>query len=573
MIQNYIRRTNPYIRQLLIGWITILDSVPDINMIDHLPDFLDGLFNMLSDSNREIRQAADSALSDFLSELRRSAVVEFGPIISILVEQTHSKERLNRLTTISWINELIHHPHSGGDALLPFHAEILMAIMTCLSDPQVEIRQVAERTNIHLLDLVRKTNQSFQISLLLDTLKHELDKKNDIPTQIAALKWINMLLNKHPKAMNAYITNLLPVLLKTLTDSSDDVVLLNLQVLSRIAIARTSNSSSNTEKEHSQTHSDDGHKHKKQFQVVMNAILSLFAHDPILLEQRGALIIRKLCVLLDAETVYITIAKTLISNERNENHKTNSFSIDFIGKMVQTLNLILLSAAELHHLRSTLSNTSMDGEKIPKHVFQALFYCWCHNPVSTFSLCLLAKAYDVAYELIHKFSEMDVTVGFLMQLDKLVQLLESPIFIHLRVELLDVEAPYHNHLLKSCYGLLMLLPQTDAFRTLNNRLTAVCHLRDNLGLSSMDVQPLDSKLSLNSDQLLERFDDVMQLHSTHSSLPTTNDNGTLSSPLPPMGHRNEGVQLSDERNRNITNGNRNVSRFSSSDPNGGRTHA
>lgn len=49
-----------------VGWITVLDSVPDINMIDWLPDFLDGLFNMLSDGNKEIRQASDGALSDFL---------------------------------------------------------------------------------------------------------------------------------------------------------------------------------------------------------------------------------------------------------------------------------------------------------------------------------------------------------------------------------------------------------------------------------------------------------------------------------------------------------------------------
>lgn len=46
LLQNYIRRTNPYIRQLLVGWITVLDSIPDISMIDYLPDFLDGLFNV-----------------------------------------------------------------------------------------------------------------------------------------------------------------------------------------------------------------------------------------------------------------------------------------------------------------------------------------------------------------------------------------------------------------------------------------------------------------------------------------------------------------------------------------------
>lgn len=34
--------------------ITILDAVPDINMIVLLPEFLDGLFNILGDSNPEI---------------------------------------------------------------------------------------------------------------------------------------------------------------------------------------------------------------------------------------------------------------------------------------------------------------------------------------------------------------------------------------------------------------------------------------------------------------------------------------------------------------------------------------
>ena len=33
------------VRQFLIGWITHMDSVPDIELIDYLPEFLDGLFN------------------------------------------------------------------------------------------------------------------------------------------------------------------------------------------------------------------------------------------------------------------------------------------------------------------------------------------------------------------------------------------------------------------------------------------------------------------------------------------------------------------------------------------------
>lgn len=46
-----------------------------------------------------------------------------------------------------------------------------------------------------------------------------------------------------------------------------------------------------------------------------------------------------------------------------------------------------------------------------------------------------------------------------IQVDKLVQLLESPIFLNLRLQLLDVDSPSYPALLKSLYGILMLLPQ------------------------------------------------------------------------------------------------------------------
>jgi vacuole morphology and inheritance protein 14 len=59
----------------------------------------------------------------------------------------------------------------------------------------------------------------------------------------------------------------------------------------------------------------------------------------------------------------------------------------------------------------------------------------------------------------------------LIQIDKLVQLLESPVFTYLRMQLLEPERfPY---LYKCLYGLLMLLPQSSAFAALKNRLNSV----------------------------------------------------------------------------------------------------
>jgi len=82
---------------------------------------------------------------------------------------------------------------------------------------------------------------------------------------------------------------------------------------------------------------------------------------------------------------------------------------------------------------------------------------------------------------------------------------------------LDVESKYHAPLLKSIYGLLMCLPQGDAFRLLNDRLTTVCNLRDNLGMSPLDAtgqtaQPVSSVKAMQMEKLLKRFDEVMVLH-------------------------------------------------------------
>lgn len=68
-----------------MGWITVLDSVPDIEMLDWLPQFLEGLFDMLSDGNREIRQV--SLLMGSLVGL----LLVVGCVVAHPQQQPHSK--------------------------------------------------------------------------------------------------------------------------------------------------------------------------------------------------------------------------------------------------------------------------------------------------------------------------------------------------------------------------------------------------------------------------------------------------------------------------------------------------
>ncbi|KAK3695960.1 hypothetical protein LTR37_018255 [Vermiconidia calcicola] len=257
-------------------------------------------------------------------------------------------------------------------------------------------------------------------------------------TRVAALAWLIMLHRKSPRRILAIQDATFPALLKTLSDPAEAVVTRDLLLLSQISKS-----------------SDDSY-----FTSFMINLLKLFCTDRRLLETRGNLIIRQLCLSLSAEKIYRTMADCLEQEE----------DIEFASIMVQNLNNNLITAPELADLRKRLRNLDQAPHSQP--FFTVLFRAWCVNAVATFSLCLLAQAYEQAYHLLQIFgAELEMTVNMLIQIDKLVQLLESPVFTYLRMQLLEPERfPY---LYKCLYGVLMLLPQSSAFAALKNRLGSV----------------------------------------------------------------------------------------------------
>lgn len=84
-----------------------------------------------------------------------------------------------------------------------------------------------------------------------------------------------------------------PALLKTLSDTSDEVVKHDLQLLAQISST-----------------SEEGY-----FKSFMNNLLELFSTDRRLLNSRGSLIIRQLCMNLNTERIYRTLAEILEKEE------------------------------------------------------------------------------------------------------------------------------------------------------------------------------------------------------------------------------------------------------------------
>ncbi|KAG5931789.1 hypothetical protein E4U59_007908 [Claviceps monticola] len=158
-------------------------------------------------------------------------------------------------------------------------------------------------------------------------------------TRVAALTWLIMLHRKAPRKVLAFNDGTFPALLKTLSDPSDAVVTKDLQLLSQIS-----------------RNSEDDY-----FANFMVNLLQLFSTDRKLLETRGNLIIRQLCLSLSPERIYRTLADCIEKEE----------DVEFASIMVQNLNNNLITAPQLAEVRKRLRNLeTKDGQTL----FVALFH-------------------------------------------------------------------------------------------------------------------------------------------------------------------------------------------------------
>ncbi|XP_063053232.1 protein VAC14 homolog [Engraulis encrasicolus] len=584
LLRERIYSNNQFARQFIISWILVLESVPDINLIDYLPEILDGLFQILGDSSKEIRRTCEVVLGEFLKEIKKNpSSVKFAEMANILVihcqvsDESKLTNDLIQLTAMTWMREFI---QLAGRVMLPYSSGILTAVLPGLSydDRKKSTKEAASACNHSLMKLVTPEDDedeeetktqltppqdssppksqddendslnasqesiglskiSFfapaaldraQVTLDLDGIvqvldRHLHDSSTGMMTRIAVLKWLYHLYIKTPRKMFRHTDSLFPMLLKTLSDESDEVILKDLEVLAEIASspAGESYNSGLCDSSESKTElqvpdsssigqqlvvgskmadsSPSTPSMNSYFYKFMINLLKRFSLERKLLETRGAFIIRQLCLLLHAENIFHSMADILLKEE----------DLKFASTMVQTLNTILLTSAELFQLRNQLKDLHTQESCA---LFCCLYRSWCHNPVATVSLCFLTQNYRHAYELIQKFGDLEVTVDFLMEVDKLVQLIESPIFTYLRLQLLDVEN--NPYLIKALYGLLMLLPQSQAFQLLSHRLR--CVPNPELMRTVEDSKPCNTKRSNQAHvdymELLQHFDRVQSKH-------------------------------------------------------------
>lgn len=426
LLQERIHVINPFTRTFLVSWVTLLDTVPDLELVCYLPAFLGGLFKFLSDPNRDVHVATQGALERFLNEIKKIARIKRGiaesrkgqndkdeersnstdsasfrtersepndrsddgrggpadgdwvpgqdvpvdhsKILEILVEFLGSpSEEEIQLTALRWIDNFF---DICPEDVLAFVPRLLSQVLPAMASGSDLVRQAANRVNNSLMDHISALPDEQSLSqahppipsrIPMNALKDPTSSlkepetnsrssstpgptslpnadnsneaaKNEEPTtpvppkpttpepakpvvdldyaaavnaltlhflneheaaRVAALAWLIMLHRRAPRKVLATNDGTFPALLKTLSDPAEAVVTRDLQLLSQIS-----------------KNSEDGY-----FTSFMTNLLQLFSTDRKLLETRGNLIIRQLCVSLSAERIYRTLADCLEKDE------------------------------------------------------------------------------------------------------------------------------------------------------------------------------------------------------------------------------------------------------------------
>lgn len=533
VLKERMYNKNVFARSFHLGWIAALKTVPESQLLPHLPDILDQLFMILSDKTLEIHSRCEKIMIEFLNEIKermedndgKTGGIQFDMMINILVIHAQSEHVTLQIMAAQWILEFV---RLSGNMMCPHMAGILMAQLpnlvfdderrrTMTEIQYKRIRELSSQVNVNLMKLVKKIEKQrsvvtssifkqdlsihqLELESLVEVLSQQL-QRGRVETKLASLRWVYHLFKICQQRMVKFVDDIFPVLLKTLSDTSDEVVILNLQVLAEIC----SPDKTADAKDHSDSAAADattatsgGKNRNPHFKQFLLNLLKLFGANRNLLETKGSFIIRQLCVLLSAEDIYRSLAELLLTEA----------NLKFARLMVETLNTILLTTSELFELRNRLrslsscctcqttgqaaakpspvrTNSTNASRKIVSQdsvsisacrvkdyeLFTCLYMTWCHSQIASVALCLLTGCYKHAADLVVVISEQEVTLEMLAELDRLVQLIESPIFTYLRMELLDVST--NGDLLRALQSLLMILPQSNAFRTLRDRLNCL----------------------------------------------------------------------------------------------------
>lgn len=508
--------TDAFVVNWVLDWHKHVNMLPTVGLVRFLSRYLRSIFKLLelADSAHSAEETLVQALEDVKVNADSLQLVD---LMKIALDFTCVVHRLTRRVALEWVHTLL---HVGHDRMLPLTHQIANAVVDQQnSKNEPTVKSIATRINRDLQELITarvlstpgtsvpstpKKNPSgnslqqipspgsgapslagspptaqdaddplvlktatpppglangaaagssvssppedpmanvraIEASALVSRMVAHL--RSEEASHLAALQWIVLLHKTFPAAVQERFDYIFDSILDTFANPSPQVLKQSIATLSTIA-------------------------GETRFGHFIQLLLVKMEKNASVLLPKASVILKHLQLWYQGdknekcESVFLQVAQTLPSREDKR----------FVCKVVITMNTMLLTSPEMRSLRDLLK--AGIGNRRANAAFRGLYDCWCHDSIATLSLCLLTRAYDLAHSLVVSIGNAEMAPHTLVQLDRLVQLLETPVFAFARIALLT---PRRNRaLVRTLFGLQMILPQTsDQYNRLHKRLRTV----------------------------------------------------------------------------------------------------
>jgi len=222
-----------------------LDSEPNLNLASHIQDLIDGLFQILEDTNPEIKKICESLLGDFLKEISQQQFekIKYETMVNIiLVHCANVNDDSIQLTAMMWLKELT---SLLEERALFFMPGILNVTLPCLSysddNLKKNIKDQARAVNTVLWTLIDRMSapeneisplnsktagiSNLAVDKVVESLTRLLVTPTDsitVLTTIGALRWLLHLINKQSETL-LHVEDYFSILILFLSDPSKEV--------------------------------------------------------------------------------------------------------------------------------------------------------------------------------------------------------------------------------------------------------------------------------------------------------------------------------------------------------------
>ncbi|CBZ25011.1 conserved hypothetical protein [Leishmania mexicana MHOM/GT/2001/U1103] len=451
---NYTSTSGPLVvdvgaavSQWVLQWLRFVLELPGCHFAASMASLLRVLLaaSVSNDTNVfDILHECRHGVSQHYSAETAADVCEVVGALCTCVHDTTSAR--TRVFCLEWLSELIH--LAIHDDIFQRHVpRVLQATLPELSSVDGSTHAAAVTTNQEVQHAIVSVGDGVSagvIDLLFRSVLEMLDSGAGEETLIGGLEWLLVLHHLAPATSENLLCNVLGRITMLLDVASENVALRGTEV----ACVLTNN----------------GH-----FSDLVQLVLQRLLHhnyDGQLL-RRFPDIVRRLHTLRSGieeegfrEGVLVHFARAL----------SDMTDLRFVSKVVLSLQAMLATFPELDDVRTLLRRGLTNADTA--EMFSTLLPCWRYNAVALLSLGLLCRHFVFTRRICEHLGEVEMSVATYVQLDHLVQQLESSTFTFLRVSLLHPAAC--PALVQTLYVLLLLLPQSSPhYAVLSRRLQPV----------------------------------------------------------------------------------------------------